>query len=115
MAKNKPTSSMSCRKIAAKINRLFEQKNELDKKGKILSVSYKTVNNILKEFYGRPKKIRKVFFLSEENIKQKFKFFKMVLERKINFDEIMFTDESKISMGSYTHDFIRLEPNAQKK
>ena len=39
----------------------------------------------------------------------------MILERKINFDEIMFTDESKISMGSYTHDFIRLDPNAQKK
>ena len=26
----------------------------------------------------------------------------MIWERKINFDEIMFTDESKISMGSYT-------------
>ena len=57
---------MSCRKIAAKINRLFEQKNELDKKGKILSISYKNVNNILKEFYGRPKKIRKLFFVIYE-------------------------------------------------
>ena len=61
-AKNKPTSSMSCRKIAAKINRVLKLKKEFDNKGKILSVSYKTVNNILKEFYGRPKKIRKVFF-----------------------------------------------------
>ena len=114
-AKNKPTSLMSCRKIAAKINRVLKLKKELDNKGKILSVSYKTVNNILKEFYGRPKKIRKVFFLSEENINQRFEFCKMILERKINFDEIMFTDESKLSMGSYTHDFIRLDPNDQKK
>ena len=83
--------------------------------GKILSVSYKTVNNILKEFYGRPKKIRKVFFLSEENIKQRFKFCKMILERKINFDEIIFTDEIKLSIGSYTHDFIRLDSNDLKK
>ena len=51
-AKNKPTSLMSCRKIAAKINRVLKLKKELDNKGKILSVSYKTVNNILKEFYG---------------------------------------------------------------
>ena len=114
-AKNKPTSSMSCRKIAAKINRVLKLKKEFDNKGKILSVSYKTVNNILKEFYGRPKKIRKVFFLSEDNINQRFEFCKMILERKINFDEIMFTDESKLSMGSYTHDSIRLDPNDQKK
>ena len=104
-AKNKPTSLLSCRKSAAKINRVLKLKKELDNKGKILSVSYKTVNNILKEFYGRPKKIRKVFFLSEENINQRFEFCKMILERKINFDEILFTDESELSMGSYTHDF----------
>ena len=65
-AKNKPTSSMSCRKIAAKINRILKLKKEFDNKGKILSVSYKTVNNILKEFYGRSKKIRKVFFVRGE-------------------------------------------------
>ena len=52
--------------------------------------------------------------MSEENINQRFEFCKMILERKINFDEIMFTDESKISMGSYTYDFIRLAPNVQK-
>ena len=53
--------------------------------------------------------------MSEDNINQRFEFCKMILERKINFDEIMFIDESKISMGSCTHDFILLDPNAQKK
>ena len=115
MAKNKPTSSMSCRKIARMINNVLRLKNERDNKGNILSISYKTVNNILKDYYGKPKKIRKVFYLSEKNKEQRFQFCKMILERKINFDEIMFTDESKISMGSYTHDFIRLDPKDQEK
>jgi len=44
-----------------------------------------------------------------------FQFCKMILERNINYDQILFTDESKISMGYYTHDFIRLAPEDQKK
>ena len=65
-AKNKPTSSMSCRKIAQMINSVLEKKNERDAKGKIISITYKTVNNILKKHYGKPKKVRKVFFLSKK-------------------------------------------------
>ena len=42
-AKNKPTSSMSCRKIAQMINSVLEKKNERDEKGKIISVTYKTL------------------------------------------------------------------------
>ena len=34
--------------------------------------------------------------------------------KKINFDEILYTDESKINMGSYPHDFIRLSPDLRK-
>ena len=52
-AKNKPTSSMSCRTITKKINSVLEKRNEVDKKGNIISVTYKTVNNILKKYYGK--------------------------------------------------------------
>ena len=60
-AKNKCTSSMSCRKIARIINTAFLKKN-IRYKGKQLKISFKTVSNYLSEFYGKPKKIRKVFF-----------------------------------------------------
>ena len=82
--KNKPTSSMCFRTIAQKINSVLEKRNEVDKKGNIISVTYKTVNNILKKYFGKPKKIRKVFFLSQKDMEKRFQFCKMILERKIN-------------------------------
>ena len=58
-AKNKPTSSMSCRTIAQKINSILEKRNELDKKGNIISITYKTVN-------------RKVVYLPLKDMKKRF-------------------------------------------
>ena len=73
------------------------------------------MNNILKKHYGKPKKIRKVFYLSRKNKEKRYQFCQSILERKLNYDEILFTDESKISLGSYTHDYIRLDPQDQKE
>ena len=109
-AKNKPTSAMSCRKIARMINNVLQRKGETDSKGKIVSITYKTVSNILKKHYGRPKKILKVFYMPKKDKEKRYQFCNMILEKKINYDEILFTDESKISMGSYNHDYKRLEP-----
>ena len=78
-AKNKPTSSMSCRTMAQKINSVLEKRNEVDKKGNIISVTYKIINNILKIYYGKHKKIRKVFFLSQKDMEKRFQFCKMIL------------------------------------
>ena len=39
----------------------------------------------------------------------------MILERKINFDQIMFTDECIIDLSSYTNDSIRLTPEAKEQ
>ena len=114
-AKNKPTSLMSCRKISRMINSVLEKRNEIDGQGKQVTITYKTVNNILKKHYGKPKRIRKVFYLSEKDKEKRYNFCKRILERKINYDDILFTDESKISLGSYTHDYIRLDPEDQKK
>ena len=105
-AKNKPTSLMSCRKISRMINSVLEKRNEIDGQGKQVTITYKTVNNILKKHYGKPKRIRKVFYLSEKDKEKRYNFCKRILERKINYDDILFTDESKISLGSYTHYYI---------
>ena len=69
---------MSCRKIARMINNVLQRKGETDSKGKIMSITYKTVSNILKKHYGRPKKIRKVFYMSK---KDKNQFCKTILEK----------------------------------
>ena len=52
--KNKPTSAMSCRRM---INNVLQRKGETDSKGKIMSITYKTVSDILKNHYGKSKKI----------------------------------------------------------
>ena len=61
---------MSSRKIANKINNLLIKRNEVDKNGKQLTIHYTTVNNYLKQHFGKPRKLRKVFYLSEEDKKK---------------------------------------------
>ena len=113
-AKNKTTSTMSCRIISAKINSILDKRNEVDKRNRPLSISYRTINNYLKEYYGRPKKIRKAFYLSEEQKDKRVKFCRDILNKNINYDNVMFTDECKINLSSYTNDWIRLEPSMKE-
>ena len=55
LARDKTTSSMSSRKIASIMNEEFK-KNNLN-----ITISKDTVNRYLKEEFGKPRKIRKVF------------------------------------------------------
>ena len=106
---------MSFRRFARMVNNALKLKNERDNKENILFISIRTVNNILKDYYDKPKKIRKVFNLPKNHKEQKFQFCQMILEGKINFDVIIFTNESKISKDSFTHDFIRLDAQGKIK
>ena len=115
MAKNKTTSAMSSRKIAAIINSELENENIVDKNNKPLTINHSTICNYLKEFYGRPKKIRKAFFLNPEQMKKRIEYCQMILKRGINFDQIMFTDECIIDLSAYTNDSIRLDPEMQEE
>ena len=38
----------------------------------------------------------------------------MILDKKIKPEQIFFSDESKIELGSFTNDSIRLDPQKQK-
>ena len=38
----------------------------------------------------------------------------MILSKKLEPEQIFFTDESKVELGSFTHDYIRLDPNIDK-
>ena len=58
-ALNKTTSQRSSRKIAAMINSILVKRKEFDSKGHQITIHYTTVNNYLREYYGKPRKIRK--------------------------------------------------------
>ena len=113
-ATNKTTSLRSSRKISYMINSVLEKKGEVDKKGKKLSIHFTTVNNYLKEYFGRPKKIRKVFYLSDIQKKKRCDFCQKILAKKLKPEQIFFTDESKVELGPFTHDYIRLDPNLNR-
>ena len=62
MARDKTTSDMGSKKIANLINETLKKNNIIDSKGKIISVSFKTICRYLNEQLGTPRKIRKCFF-----------------------------------------------------
>ena len=84
LAKNKTTSNMSCRKISRIINPSLNKRN-IKYRGKQLKISFKTISNYLREIYGRPKKLRKTFYLSEVQKKARVDFCKKILQKGIDF------------------------------
>ena len=87
---------MSSKKIASILNSVFAKRKELDKNGKQLSIHFNTVCNYLREFYGKPRKIRKIFYLSKEQMMKRVDFCGMILARNLDPHCIFFTDECKI-------------------
>ena len=95
--------------------KLLEKNNVLDSRGKIITVSFKTICRYLNEQLGTPRKIRKSFYLTEKQKEERVKFCKDILSRGLTYKDIMFTDETKIELGSYTNDLIRLSPKTREK
>ena len=65
MSSNKTTREMLRGLIEIKVNNKLKKDCALNKKGKFLSITKSKVNRILREKYGKPLKIRKVFYLNE--------------------------------------------------
>ena len=95
LAKDKTTSEMGFKKITAIINKdLKEDANYPQKETKI---HFSTVCRYLRQYYGRPRKIRKSFFLSEEQKKKRVDFCKKVLEKNIDGKCIFFLTNAKLT------------------
>ena len=109
LGENQTTSSMSSRKIANIMNAQF-QNEDIN-----LSISKDTVNRYLKEAFGKPRKIHKVFHLTKKQKIQRVKFCQNILDKMINGKNIFFTDETQIKTGSFINDSIRLSQENQKK
>ena len=75
--------------IANKINEKLKY-NILDKKGKILTISKRSVNRILKKKYGKPRRVKKVFYLPEAQTIKRVKFCKEILKMGIEGKNIFF-------------------------
>ena len=52
----------------------------MDKNWKILSITKSQVNRILRAKYGKPLKVRKVFYLNEEAKKKRLDFCKNIIQ-----------------------------------
>ena len=93
---------ISLRKFANIMNAQF-QKEDIN-----LSISKGTVNCYLKEAFGKPRKIHKVFHLTKKQKIQRVKFCQNILDKMINGKNIFLTDETQIKTGSFINDSIRL-------
>ena len=61
------------------------------------------------------RKIRRAFYLNKRQKKQRVDFCKKIIERGLNGDQIMFTDETKIDLSPFLKDSIRLTKSTQNK
>ena len=86
---------MSSRKIASIMNEEFKR-NNLN-----ITISKDTVNRYLKEEFGKPRKIRKVFHLTKVQKSERVKFCEKILEMGISVQQIFFTDETQIKTGCF--------------
>ena len=115
LAENRPVSEMPSRKIAMIINAQLKKDKVLDYKGEILKIRHSTVCKYLDKFLGKPRKIRKVFYLSEKQKEERVKFCRMILEKEIIQKDVFWTYETQIGLFNFFDDEIRLSKDNQKK
>ena len=114
MAKDKPVSEFSSRYLARLVNKKLKNDRVKDSKGNPLKIGHVSINNILNKFIWKPRKIRKVFYLSEKQRIKRVEFCKMILKRKLTGKEIFFTDETQIDLCNFTNDAVRLSKENEK-
>ena len=83
LAEDKLTSDMGSRKIAEIINKELKDNNVRDSKGRILTIEKTAVNRYLKNALGRPRKVRRVFFLNDDQKKERVKFCENILKKRL--------------------------------
>ena len=94
LAKDQTTSDMSSARIASQINK------DLEKDGKNITIHKATICRILNKELGKPRKIKKVFYLTQKQKQKRVDFCQDMLKKNISGEKIIFTDENRIEMGS---------------
>ena len=93
LAKDKKTSTMS----SSRITKFINLKLKRDKKN--ITISKVTVCRILKEEYGKPRKIKKVFYLNQRQKDERLKFCKTMLEKGITGGRYFLLMKRKLRWG----------------
>ena len=88
--------------------------NKLKNNKKDMNINKMKVCIILKDKYGTPRKVEQVCYLSKEQKEKRAHFCEEMIKRNISGEQIIFTDEAKVSMGTFTKDLIRLRYNTKK-
>ena len=116
LASNKTTREMPGGLIAVKINEKLKNDNILDKNGKLLTITKSQVNRILREKFGKPLKVRKVFYLNEEAKKKRLEFCQKIVQMGLEGKNIFFTDETRLDTGPNTKgESIRVSSKIKNK
>ena len=102
MASNKTTREMPGGLIAIKINNKLKKDKIFDKNGKVVTITKSQVNRILREKYGKPLKVRKVFYLNEKAKKKRLEFCQKIVQMGLEGKNIFFTDETKMDTAPNT-------------
>ena len=116
-AKNKPImeKKVSAKNIQIKFNKLSKKLKENKKKK---SISLSTTNRVINKYIGKPRVIRKVFYLKPIEKKLRVQFLKFMKENGITPGHIFFTDESIFPLYSYMNkgtNKIRLSKKTRRK
>ena len=116
IASNKTTREMPGGLIAIKINNMLKKDNVLDKNGKLLTITKSQVNRILKEKFGKPLKVRKVFYLNETAKKKRLEFCQKIVRMGVEGKNIFFTDETRMDTAPNTKgESIRVSSETRNK
>ena len=116
-AKDKPIMEckVSARNIQNKYNRLPKKLKEKKRQKKI---SLSTANRILNKYIEKPRILRKVFNLKQEEKQLRLNFLKFMRDKNIGPEDIFFTDESIFPLKAYLNkgtNKIRLCKKTQRK
>ena len=104
---------MSPRKIKNIINEELKKTNN-KVNGKAISITHPTICKYLNEKMVI-RKIRKAFYLDNDQKKKRVKFCKKIIDKGLKGEEIMFSDEKKIDMSPFLRDSISLTSGTQNK
>ena len=87
---------------------------QFEKEGKKTRISRTTVAKYLKNYFGAPRKMKKVF---QQTIKkeERLKFCKKVIDMELEGKDLFFTDESQMDCSPFVNEHIRLSPENQEK
>ena len=106
-AKNKPINIAGAKKLQMKFNSLPSKRKEKHMNKKI---GLSTVNKILNQI-SKPKKIIKVFFLSNQQKEQRLDFLLFMKRHSITPHDIFFTDESMFTISSFLNQSSKIRVN----